>query len=83
LDLSCDIERAAAGWVVDAGDVALAETLSRALSDAADRASRGSAARDLARGFAWPMIASRLLQQYENIAVAQSQRVPELTVASR
>jgi hypothetical protein len=29
------------------------------------------------------MIASRLLQQYENIAVAQSQRVPELTVASR
>jgi len=83
VDLSCDVERAAAGWVVDAGDVALAETLSRALSDAADRASRGSAARDLARGFAWPMIAARLLQQYENIAVAQSQRVPELTVASR
>jgi len=82
VDLSVDVERAAAGWVVDAGDDALAETLSRALSDAADRASRGSAARELARGFAWPMIASRLLQQYESIAVAQS-HVPELTVASR
>jgi glycosyltransferase involved in cell wall biosynthesis len=83
VDLSSDVDRAGAGWVTDGSDAALATTLTRALSDAEVRESRGAAARELARRFTWPLVASRLCQQYDTIVTARPVRVSGLTVVPR
>jgi glycosyltransferase involved in cell wall biosynthesis len=83
VDLSSDVDRAGAGWVTDGSDAALATTLTRALSDAEARESRGAAARELARRFTWPLVASRLCQQYDTIVTARPVRVSGLTVVPR
>jgi glycosyltransferase involved in cell wall biosynthesis len=69
--------------VTDGSDAALATTLTRALSDAEARESRGAAARELARRFTWPLVASRLCQQYDTIVTARPVRVSGLTVVPR
>jgi glycosyltransferase involved in cell wall biosynthesis len=83
VDLSSDVDRTVAGWVTDGSDAALAATLTEALSDAAAREARGVAARGLARRFTWPLVASRLRQQYDMIVTAQPLRVSGLTVVPR
>jgi hypothetical protein len=69
--------------VTDGSDAALATTLTEALSDAAAREVRGVAARGLARRFTWPLVASRLCQQYDMIVTAGPVRVSGLTVVPR
>jgi glycosyltransferase involved in cell wall biosynthesis len=69
VDLAEDIERARAGWVVDAGEM-LRDALVDAFDSARERESRGLAARALARRFAWPIVGDELRELYRRIAVA-------------
>lgn len=74
VDLADDVERAHAGWIADAADEALRNTLERALDDAAERESRGRAARELATRYAWPSIGGQLAELYR---MAIAHQVPQ------
>lgn len=80
------VETGGAGWItaLNAGD--LARTLDAAMSDAAGRATRGHAARDVASQFAWRVIAGDMVQLYRRVqtatAAASMDRAPVRPEAS-
>jgi hypothetical protein len=83
VDLSSDVDRTRSGWVTDGSDAALADDVDRGTIGCRGSRSRGVAARGLARRFTWPLVASRLCQQYEMIVTAGPVRVSGLTVVPR
>jgi glycosyltransferase involved in cell wall biosynthesis len=66
LSLAGEIREAEAGWVAPASRDGVAEALRQAMTDAAERVRRGSAARAFARQFTWPAIAVRLEDAYRS-----------------
>ena len=67
VDLASEVERARAGWVVDDVGGSLDGALAKAIENPAEREARGRAARDLARRFAWPVVAAQLMRVYESV----------------
>jgi len=67
LDLAGLVEREHAGWVVAGDGPSLEAGLAAALGDPGERDRRGWAARSLARPFAWPAVAGRLLELYKRV----------------
>ena len=66
--LAAQIEKTAAGWVVELRADALQDTLRVATADAKELARRGAAARALVREkFTWPRIAAEWASRYETI----------------
>jgi glycosyltransferase involved in cell wall biosynthesis len=71
------IESARAGWVTDTSAQSIRDALIGAIQDDQSRAVRGSAARELAAEFAWPVVARRLMELYERTSVAGAHRAIE------
>ncbi|MBS1817527.1 MAG: glycosyltransferase [Acidobacteria bacterium] len=67
--LSTDIARAGAGWVCAGSVDSLCSALAHAIADDAERKARAVAARRLASGFAWPVVARALLDLYRRVAL--------------
>lgn len=66
------VDAARAGWVVDSDEASLRAGLGEALGAADDRESRGRAAREMARTFAWSGIGADLLRLYQRLAATAS-----------
>ena len=64
VQLAPELATANAGWVVDATHEALAMALNHAMSHEQLRADRGRAAAKLAKQFAWPAVATRMVELY-------------------
>jgi glycosyltransferase involved in cell wall biosynthesis len=68
VDLAEDVEKAGAGWLTDGDRSSIGAALAKAMSSTAERGRRGRAGREFARRFAWPAIASQLVDVYRSIA---------------
>lgn len=68
VNLAEQIQAAGAGWVVSLERAALEHALFEALREGGERARRGAAGRDFARGFSWPRIAADLVRLYGSVA---------------
>jgi len=64
------VAAAGAGWVVDSDALSLKGGLAEALGAESARVSRGRAARDMARTFAWPAISADLVALYRRLLAA-------------
>jgi glycosyltransferase involved in cell wall biosynthesis len=67
VDLAGAVGGAGAGWIVETSIESLSRHLDEALGDTAERATRGRAARELAKRFAWPGVAAELIDLYQSI----------------
>ena len=81
VDLAEEIDRARAGWVIE-DDTGVRSALIEAIRDGPQRESRGVAARELARRFAWPGVAAELMRLYETIRVQRARQTGRLGVAA-
>lgn len=64
VNLAQEIEAAGAGWVAPLSKASIEETLLDALGSKETLARRGSAGRQFAAGFHWPLIAKQLIDLY-------------------
>ena len=67
VDLADQVETAKAGWIVEDGDDSLCTAVTAAIGKSVEREARGRAARELARRFAWPVVAMQLAEMYQTI----------------
>jgi glycosyltransferase involved in cell wall biosynthesis len=72
VDLADDVERARAGWIADDVGESLRAAVANAIRDPTERDARGQAARELARRFAWPVVARQLVEMYRTVVLAQA-----------
>lgn len=73
VDLSESVRHHGAGWVVEPSIDGLRRGLGEALSDPAERVSRGHAAQLLAKRFAWPDISRELVDLYRRLRAGRAQ----------
>ena len=67
VNLAPEIVAARAGWIANVEKAALEEALAEALGSAAELARRGEAGRTLASRFAWPVVATKLVELYDAV----------------
>ena len=72
VDLAEAVRHARAGWIVEPSVDSIARGLSEAFRDEADRSARGRAARALARRYAWPAIATELVDLYRRLSAGHA-----------
>ena len=72
VQLAADLTAADAGWVVDSTHEALSTALHSAMTGERVRADKGRAAARMARQYAWPAIATRLVDMYTGIVRART-----------
>lgn len=72
VSLAAEVEAAEAGWVAEIRKDALQSALEFALRSTEERRRRGLAARALAEGFTWPVVATKLKDLYSSIVRAAS-----------
>ena len=68
VDLSSEVLRTNAGWVVDVEEPSLTRGLSEALSSKDERCLRGNAGRELSKLFSWDRIGNDLIRMYSDIS---------------
>ena len=72
VDLADAVRQAGAGWIVEPSVASLTRGLSDAMTGELERTRRGEAARTLARRFAWPDIATELVDLYRRLGARQA-----------
>jgi glycosyltransferase involved in cell wall biosynthesis len=68
VDLSSEILRANAGWVVEVDESSIGKALAEALSSAEQRKYRGKNGLEVARAFTWDRIGAELIDMYSAIS---------------
>jgi len=68
VDLSKEVLKANAGWVVDVDEPSIARGLAEALANEEERKSRGKAGLELAKTFSWDRIGTELIEMYSGIS---------------
>lgn len=68
VDLSREVLRANAGWIVEVDESSIVRSLSEALSRDDERKFRGENGREVARGFTWDRIGAELIDMYSAIS---------------
>jgi glycosyltransferase involved in cell wall biosynthesis len=83
VQLASSVNEAAAGWIVDGSHQSLVEALVRGMTDAGERARRGTAARALAEQFAWPSVAAQMIEMYRDVVTIAGSAATRLPVSVR
>jgi glycosyltransferase involved in cell wall biosynthesis len=76
VNLAAEIASIGAGWLMERDQTAIAESLKMAMSNAAERETRGRAARQFAQQFRWVTVARSLEQLYRTAASATYTTLP-------
>jgi glycosyltransferase involved in cell wall biosynthesis len=76
VNLAADIALRGAGWVMERDEPSITGALTTAMSDPAERETRGRAARQFAQPFRWTAVAQNLEQLYRTAATARQTTLP-------